>query len=156
VTRTGAIGVDVERLQPCGSFDRIAERFFSLPEIQALRALPPHLRRDEFLAYWTRKEAFAKALGMGLQMDWVSFDVSRVPAQAGQSYEPGGNRWSIHTFRPALGYVGALAHEASCPILKFWKWLPLAPATRLIEPAEARVSSNNHVVDLMSKEEISV
>jgi 4'-phosphopantetheinyl transferase len=131
VTQAGEVGIDVERIKPCEDFERIAERFFSPPEVQALRAIPPKFRPFAFLAYWTRKEAFTKALGAGLQMDWTSFAVSLLPAQTVQSANPSGTRWSIFSFLPALGYVAALACQGDAPTLKFWKWSPvpsLAPS----------------------------
>lgn len=156
VTRNGEVGIDVERIRPCGDFEMIAQRFFSPPEIQVLWAVPPTLREHAFLAIWTRKEAFTKALGVGLQMEWTSFDVSRAPDQSVQTTNLGATRWSIYPFLPALGYMGALAYEGSCPLLKFWQWQPLAPVSRCPEPPGAKVSSNNRGVDSIAKVEVSI
>lgn len=73
------VGVDVE--QDHGDFakERIAERFFSPGEVQALRALPVELQARAFLHCWTRKEAFIKARGDGLSLALDSFDVSLEP-----------------------------------------------------------------------------
>jgi 4'-phosphopantetheinyl transferase len=49
-----------------------------------------------FFEAWTKREAYIKARGEGLADDPVEF-------------APG---WSIHTFEPAPGYIGALAIEA--------------------------------------------
>lgn len=120
----------------------IAERFFPPPEIQALRRYLPPLRRDAFLTIWTRKEAFTKALGVGLQVDWTSFDVSRVPAQGIQTAMPSATGWSIYPFVPEPGYVAALAYEGVAPILKFWEWLGIASASRATQLPRAWVSIN--------------
>lgn len=142
VTRGGEVGIDLERIKPCEDCEKIAERFFSPPEIQALRRYLPPLRRDAFLTIWTRKEAFTNALGVGLQLDWSSFDVSRVPAPAVQTPMSSGTSWSIYPFVPTPGYVAALAYEASAPILKFWEWLGLASASRATQLPRAAVSIN--------------
>ncbi len=73
------VGVDVELVQPEFEGDRIAERFFSPAEIEALQALPEEDRRVAFLSCWTRKEAFLKARGDGLTLALDSFDVSLAP-----------------------------------------------------------------------------
>ena len=64
INTDGAVGVDVEGLSRCRSFDRIAERYFSEEE-QALldRTSNPH---EAFLRIWTQKEASAKLTGEGL------------------------------------------------------------------------------------------
>jgi 4'-phosphopantetheinyl transferase len=130
VTRAGEVGIDVERIKPCEGFEGIADRFFSPPEIQALRAYPAALQLNAFLGYWTRKEAYAKALGAGLWLDWTSFDVSQAPRQGVQIAAPNRTRWSICPFVPAPSYVAALAYQGDGSVLRFWKWSSLAPASR--------------------------
>jgi 4'-phosphopantetheinyl transferase len=130
VTRAGEVGIDVERVKPCEGFESIANRFFSPPEIQGLRAYPTPLQLKAFLGYWTRKEAYAKALGAGLWLDWTTFDVSHVPRQGVQDLAQNRTRWSICPFVPAPSYVAALAYQGDGSALKFWKWSSLAPASR--------------------------
>lgn len=55
------IGVDVENCQRKGNFERIVQRRFS-PEEQYLS----HASMEQFLCCWTRKEAYGKATGTGL------------------------------------------------------------------------------------------
>jgi 4'-phosphopantetheinyl transferase len=129
VTRAGEVGIDVERIKPSAEQEMIAERFFSPPEIQALRAFPPVLRLDAFFGYWTRKEAYAKALGEGLWLDWTSFDVSCIHRQEVQNPTSVGPGWSIYPFAPAPGYIAAFAYQGTCPVLKFWKWSSLDTET---------------------------
>ena len=87
VTEQGRVGVDVERVRPVRRMDRVAARRFA-PTEQAWMAAtvdgPPN--DHAFFRIWTRKEAFAKALGGGLAAPYRSFSVAPLP---GVGREPG-------------------------------------------------------------------
>lgn len=61
-----AIGIDLESI----ALSRlgIAENYFTKAEIEALSALPDSARAAAFTRLWTRKEAVAKAVGLGLHL----------------------------------------------------------------------------------------
>ena len=63
---TAPVGVDVE----CASsaVDAVVPDALAAPEAEAVASLPPDERRRAFLVYWTRKEAAAKAVGLGLRV----------------------------------------------------------------------------------------
>jgi 4'-phosphopantetheinyl transferase len=82
------IGVDLERIDPSFLEDRIEEKFFSRNEIVELRSLPVDARPRAFFNCWTRKEAYVKALGGGLQTSLQSFDVSLAPGKAPDIFQP--------------------------------------------------------------------
>jgi 4'-phosphopantetheinyl transferase len=67
------VGVDVEDTQRRGETVRIANRFFSASEVAALDALPPERQRRRFFEYWTLKESYIKARGMGLAIPLNQF-----------------------------------------------------------------------------------
>jgi 4'-phosphopantetheinyl transferase len=75
------LGVDVEDTERPGETVSIADGFFSRPEIAALRALPQERQRSRFFDYWTLKEAYIKARGMGLAipLDQFSFHLDDGP-----------------------------------------------------------------------------
>jgi 4'-phosphopantetheinyl transferase len=118
LSRRAELGVDLE-LEPV-SFDvePVARRFFSPAEVAELGALIPEQRPRGFLNTWTRKEAFIKARGDGLQLALDSFDVSLKPGlppmlkrTAWSVEEPG--QWTIRDVSdPEQGYVGAVAIRA--------------------------------------------
>ena len=70
------LGIDIERLNPAIEVEKIAANFFSPAEVAAILALPPDRRHILFFDFWTRKEAYLKALGHGLSIPLNEFDVS--------------------------------------------------------------------------------
>jgi len=73
VARSDAVGVDAEYTPRRTAYARIAGRFFSRSEAAALRALPPDAQPERFFAYWTLKEAYIKARGLGLALPLSAF-----------------------------------------------------------------------------------
>ena len=63
-------GVDVEELRPVDGLLDIARSFFAPDEERDLLQLAGDARRDRFFAYWTLKEAYAKARGEGFAIDF--------------------------------------------------------------------------------------
>ena len=76
------IGVDLEHVREGFAADTIAERFFAPQETAALRALPHADQQLAFFRCWTRKEAYIKACGGGLQIPLDSFRVAFEPDAA--------------------------------------------------------------------------
>ena len=73
VTREQAIGVDVETLERSNRLLDIADRYFSPQECADLQRLPDPQQHAGFFDYWTLKESFIKAKGMGLALALDSF-----------------------------------------------------------------------------------
>ena len=66
---TGEIGVDVEDEHRVRAADELAPGILAERELATFLAAPPSARNALFLRYWTLKEAFVKARGMGLSLD---------------------------------------------------------------------------------------
>ena len=69
------IGIDVERVRKVNL--RIAERFFSEPEINDLMARNEEDRMQYFITLWTIKESYLKAIGRGLTQHLNSFTICK-------------------------------------------------------------------------------
>jgi 4'-phosphopantetheinyl transferase len=115
-TRGRAVGVDVELIREVPDADDLAERFFSVKETAMLRAFPLERRSLAFLACWTRKEAFIKALGLGLSCPLDAFDVTidpDAPARITRIEErvDRGANWAMLGFTPYPRYIAAVAHR---------------------------------------------
>ena len=72
------VGVDIERIRPLESQQALAGRYYTAAEQQELARLPEQASLERFFAFWTRKEAFVKLLGLGLQGELQSIDVLAV------------------------------------------------------------------------------
>ncbi|WP_313918263.1 4'-phosphopantetheinyl transferase superfamily protein [Tahibacter sp.] len=79
ITRSADAGVDVEETDRPGETVGIADHFFSPTEVIALQAQPPERQRQRFFEYWTLKESYIKARGMGLSipLEQFSFDLDQ-------------------------------------------------------------------------------
>ncbi|HWG58375.1 MAG TPA: 4'-phosphopantetheinyl transferase superfamily protein [Candidatus Acidoferrales bacterium] len=121
-SREGDIGVDVELIRPEFSGDEIAERYFSARELQELRSLPPELRVEGFFLCWTRKEAYIKARGAGLQIPLDSFSVSLTPGAPVVLQSADTTRWRLHSMEPGGDYAGAVAAEGETWKRRFYEW----------------------------------
>ena len=82
VTLDRELGVDVEYLDRRGETVALADRFFAPAEARALRALAEGEQRGRFFAYWTLKEAYIKARGMGLAIPLADFAFTLAPPAA--------------------------------------------------------------------------
>lgn len=109
------VGVDVEntmcREAPLG----VANRYFSPDEVSALEGLPRHRQGDRFFDYWTLKEAYIKARGLGLQVPLHLFSFhfhgSDVSMTAHDGLQDAASRWRFWQFRPRQDYLMAVCGE---------------------------------------------
>jgi 4'-phosphopantetheinyl transferase len=68
VAAAGEVGIDVESADRPAEPGDLAARFFSPDEVEHLQACALAEQRVRFTELWTLKEAFLKALGVGLAM----------------------------------------------------------------------------------------
>jgi len=76
VSRHPNIGVDIESVSPKREFVKIAQRFFSTPEVEAMLCLTPARQLSRFYDLWTLKESYLKASGSGLIIPLRQFSFS--------------------------------------------------------------------------------
>jgi 4'-phosphopantetheinyl transferase len=72
------VGIDVERARSSVDWEEIASQFFHMTELAAIRQVAEKLRYQEFLSYWTMKEAIMKARGTGLDRALLQTDITSV------------------------------------------------------------------------------
>lgn len=108
------VGVDVECIGRRLVHDNIPERFFSAREVAALRARPEAEQRDVFFDYWTLKESYIKARGLGLTMPLGQFSficaAGRAPAiEFGPELHDDAASWQFAQFWPTSEHRMAVA-----------------------------------------------
>jgi 4'-phosphopantetheinyl transferase len=126
VAREIAVGVDVENTERAAPVE-LAERFFARVEVEALNALHSAERASRFFDYWTLKESYIKARGIGLALPLDRFAFS---------FEPGNS--------PRIAIDPVLGDDASA-----WDFVQLRPtATHLVSVCARRVNGRHAAVVL--------
>ena len=148
VTKGRALGVDVENFRARAVSIDIAEHYFAPQEVAALAAAPRDQQQYRFFEYWTFKESYIKARGMGLSLplDKFSFhypndhavEIAIDPELADNS-----GCWHFWQFRPTSEYVVAICAErlvAQAPSLIVRQAVPMV-SEKAFTPEFLRVSA---------------
>jgi 4'-phosphopantetheinyl transferase len=130
--------VDVENVRAREVSIDIADRYFAPQEVAALAAAPPHQQPYRFFEYWTFKEAYIKARGMGLSLplDKFSFhypDDHAVEIAIHPELADEAARWQFWQFRPRPEYLVAICAErtgAQSPSLIVRQTIPMLSERR--------------------------
>lgn len=115
VSRGREVGVDIEcrdtRLNPA----ELSRHFLTPAEAAFVHSAPASEHLDAFLACWTRKEAWAKAVGVGLAEQLDRFDVSASLGAAAQTLHDRltGMPWTIFDVDRPSAARAALVVEGS-------------------------------------------
>jgi 4'-phosphopantetheinyl transferase len=118
VAKRRALGVDVENVGARKALIDIADRYFSPSEVAQFRATPPRQQQYRFFEYWTFKEAYVKARGMGLSLPLDKFSFHYPGNHAVEiEIDPGladdATRWQFWQFHLAPEYLVAICAERS-------------------------------------------
>jgi len=120
------VGLDIERRRERPRWERVARRFYSEGERRAVGG-----SLDRFLEFWTLKEAFLKAIGMGLPGGLRSLECTGLSRRLGEWMEstahPG---WRFRRLDPAAGIVAAVAVEGAPDRIELRRWAPDADEAR--------------------------
>jgi 4'-phosphopantetheinyl transferase len=81
--RAGDVGVDLEHRDRPALDPRLVERYCAPDEIADIRRQGPDGWRDQFLKYWTLKEAYLKARGLGIALPLADLCFRLTPAPVG-------------------------------------------------------------------------
>lgn len=100
VTLGRSVGVDAELHELHSPVLALADRFLAPREANDVAARPPEQRRERFFRYWTLRESYVKALGVGLASapSGFSFTIGDDDAIAIDGTES--QRWRFWQLRP--------------------------------------------------------
>jgi len=116
VTRGRALGVDVENVQERQVTLDVASNYFAPDEVSELMTVPAEHQQYRFFEYWTFKEAYIKARGMGLSLplDKFSFHYPNdraVEVDIHPELADRPERWQFWQFQPSDEYLMAVCAE---------------------------------------------
>lgn len=139
VTKDRELGVDVENLRTREVSLDIADRFFAQSEVEELATIPKERQQDRFFEYWTFKESYIKARGMGLSIPLGQFSFQYPNERAVRiAIEPqlgdDANRWEFWQYRPTEEYLMAICAErrdGKPPSLTLRRIVPLVTEEKL-------------------------
>jgi len=138
ITVEGQVGVDVERLRPIDDADAIVHRYFAPGEVRQYQATRSPDRTAAFFSTWTRKEAYVKAVGSGLNCDLTAFEVEVSPSALCPRLTvdiDAPSSWSLRSFSPRPQYIAAVALDRDIEALEFFEWSADALASIASHPS---------------------
>ena len=108
------VGVDAEDLTRTVDYLALGRRFFAAAEVAALETLPPQEHPAAFFRFWTFKEAYVKACGLGLSVPLGDFAFTLAadrPPRISFAERVGDDpdRWQFAELRLAERYQVAMA-----------------------------------------------
>ena len=123
------IGVDIEYLREMKDAVKIARRFFSEREFKFISSFDLQQQPRVFFKHWTAKEAYLKAIGVGLTGSLASIEIALDRAENASIIAIDDNKatttgWSMYSCSPASDYVGAIAIQTQITKqqIDFWNW----------------------------------
>jgi len=140
VTRGARVGVDIQFVNSGIAASDLAARFFALEEIHALKTVPADLKAEAFFSCWTRKEAYIKALGMGLSLPLDGFAVTLkpgLPAQLLKRDLHDSASWSMYEVDAPPGYKAAIVAEGDGHQLRHRGCFSEGPSAMDFQPLNA-------------------
>ena len=116
ITHRRALGVDVENVRTRQAALEIADRFFAPTEVAALADLEYDARHYRFFEYWTFKESYIKARGMGLSLPFEKFAFrfpheTKVVLDIDSELADEPARWHLAQLKPTAEYLVAVCAE---------------------------------------------
>jgi 4'-phosphopantetheinyl transferase len=108
------VGVDIERCSVQADLATVESRFFAPAERAELKGLDADRRQRAFYRLWTRKEAYVKAVGVGLRFPLDAIDITGDLVKLDAAVPELTNRrqpWSVRDLDVEHGYAAAVSIE---------------------------------------------
>ena len=121
------VGVDVEEVKELPDLNDIVEFCLSEYEKSWFFSIPEDMQTQIFYKVWTAKEAFIKAVGIGLSFPLAEVEFAlkgidelklyRVKGKAATSV-----KWRLFSFQPFPNYAGSLVTENFNAAINSYNW----------------------------------
>lgn len=114
-----SIGVDIELIRLLSQLPSLCQRCLTPAETATVQGLEPTQANLRFLQYWTGKEAYLKALGLGLTASMTSVELAIPPGAIALQPAPitpeplHDQGWHIYQWQPSPEYIAAIAVQTS-------------------------------------------
>jgi len=118
------LGVDLECLPREVRADRISRRRFTEAEADTICSLPEPMRTEVFLGCWTRKEAWGKALGVGIRYAMDSIDLGSTPGDPHLLINHQERDWRLIQVQPDENAIACVIAEGTDWTPAFWRLSP--------------------------------
>jgi 4'-phosphopantetheinyl transferase len=133
VSKCGAVGVDIEFIDPDFPFFCVAEKYFTPSTVERLRQLPSDLARSIFFDLWTRIEAYGKGKGEGLSealhLNYL------IPGDLGSKKVLPGEEWSVVNIFADENYAAAVASKEPASCFRHCQMVAAPAAVRKVSAA---------------------
>ncbi len=104
------LGVDIQAIRPDFSWETIATYWFHPRERMLLATTPEAHRVDIFFQIWTKKEAFFKGIGMGLDREAMTACFTTAHGRSIRGFHPSlAQHWWVKALAAPPGYKASLS-----------------------------------------------
>ena len=114
ITSGAECGVDVETVAAPNNAMGIANKMFARMEVEALEKLDGHAFLEGFIRFWTLREAYCKALGVGIAHDKKDYafeltDTGEPKIRFDGSSASNSEDWQFILLQPTQDHIAAVA-----------------------------------------------
>lgn len=115
ITQGHPVGIDIEQVRSLAQMPGLCQRCLTPNETKTIEGLDPTQANLRFLQHWTGKEAYLKALGLGLTASMTTVELAVPPNGLGLTPMPitspalAQQGWHIYQWQPASDCIGAIA-----------------------------------------------
>ncbi|MBE9060671.1 4'-phosphopantetheinyl transferase superfamily protein [cf. Phormidesmis sp. LEGE 11477] len=121
------VGIDIEKVKPIQRLDSLLERCLVAREKAIVKSQPIEQQPSAFLQHWTCKEAYLKAIGLGLSQSMTTVEVDLNPAPFDSPRfvhvpDECAAGWQLHRIAVPETYVAALVVAGESAVdVKDWQ-----------------------------------
>jgi len=111
------VGVDLESINRSGDLSKIAKRRFTQDELSFVSNPSGDIDPQKCLAIWTRKEAYGKARGIGINFQMNQRNLINPQDHDGvYNFNDEDNDWRLIQLHPSEDFIACVVHQSHEPL----------------------------------------